>query len=207
MTIKIGEGEYNYTRPLLKQWLAINDLLVKLNKSIKENDATETAKYCVVIVSTSLSIPIEKVVDRPWYEVAIALSHIQLHHRPRYEFPFLNTNIKHKKEIWDYEDRTWYIWSHLFAQKYGWTLEYIANLDVDDAIGLAQEIAVEEQLKKEWEWIISEIAYQSKDGFKELPRPDWMLHPSKPPTISTVKIRKEFMPVGNVIRYKANEFG
>lgn len=203
MTIKIGEGEYEYTRPPLKQWLALEDLQVKIHKAVEAHDPSEVSKHCVSFVSTALSIPEESLEDRPWYEVGVPLLIIRINNLPRYDFPFLNTKIRDKKDTWDYDERTWYIWSHLFAQKYGWTLDYIAGLDVDDAIGLAQEIAVEEQLQREWEWMRTEIAYQAKDGFKELPRPDWMRYSKKPPTIPKIQIRKEFMPVGNVIRYQA----
>jgi len=199
MKIKIGKDELEYTRPTLKSWLALQDLGLKLHKAVEKHD--DVAKHCVFYVSTALSIPEDKLENLPWYEVAVALQTIQITNAPKYNFPFLNMRIKDTKECWDYDERTWYIWSHLFAKDYGWSLEYISALDVDDAIALAQEIAVEEQLKKEWEWMTSEIAYQAKDGFKELPRPDWMRYSSEPPKIPKIRIRKDFLPSG--IGYKA----
>lgn len=205
MMIKIGESEYKYTRSHLKKWLALEDLQVKLNKAVEIHEPDDVAKRCVSIVSTALSISEAELNERPWYEVGIALLTIRMLEQPKFDFPFLNTKIKDKKDVWDYDQRTWYIWSHLFADKYGWTLEYIADLDVDDAIGLAQEIAVEEQLQREWEWTTSEIAYQAKDGFKPLDRPDWMRYSAKPQAMPKMKIRREFMPSGVVVRAETPE--
>ena len=194
MKIKIGKDELEYARPALKSWLALQDLQVKLYKAVETHD--EVAKHCVFYVSTALSISEDGLENLPWYDVAGALLTVQSINAPKYDFPFLNTRIKDKKETWDYDERTWYIWAHLFADKYGWSLEYSSGLDVDDAIALAQEIAVEEQLHREWEWLTSEIAYQTKDGFKGLPRPDWMRYSKKMSVMPTTKIRKDFMPSG-----------
>jgi hypothetical protein len=201
--INICGSEYIPTRSTLKQWLVLQDKQVELYKAMEHRN--DVAKHVVSYVSIALSIPEEDLTDLPWYDVGLVYLTIRNTNTTKFDFPFFNTRVKDKKEVWDYEGRTFYIWAHLFAEEYGWDLEYIANLDVDDAIALAQEIAVEEQLNKEWEWMRSEIAYQSKDGFKELPRPDWMRYTRKPPEIPKLKIRKEFMPSGIIYRYQAPE--
>jgi len=63
---------------------------------------------------------------------------------------------------------------------------------------------VDDQLEKEWEWSLSELAYSynsstKKSEFKELPRPDWM-DGKEIEEIKLIKIPKSMMPVGQVVR-------
>jgi hypothetical protein len=121
---------------------------------------------------------------------------------PTLKFALLNSREKSEKLPWEYEGRTWYYWLNLFSRAYGWSRQYIAMLDIDTAIGLLQELLIEEQLRHEWDWSLSEIAYpydekSKKSKFHELPRPDWMKKIAPPP--KKVMIRVDMIPVGNVI--------
>ncbi len=197
--IKISGDELEYTRPHLKKWLVLQDLQVELGKAVELRN--DVAKHIVSYVSTALDLEVDEL---PWYETSTAFLLIQFENELRYEFPFLNTKIKDKKEIWDYNGRTWYVWGHMFSKEYGWRLEYIEKLDVDDAFALAQEIAVEEQLDKEWEWMTVVGPHISSESFKPLERPAWMKYSKTPPVIPKVKIRKDFMPSGVIYRWDQN---
>ena len=113
-----------------------------------------------------------------------------------------------KKPVWDYEGRTWYSWVHDLAHAYGWSMEYIAELDIDDASSLLQELIIDDQLEKEFYWMTSEIAYpynesSKKSEFKPLDRPIWMrdeIRSIKEGKDQTVRILKEHLPVGNIIK-------
>jgi hypothetical protein len=112
--------------------------------------------------------------------------------------------MKDEKESWDYSGRTWYIWSHMLASNYGWTLDTISAMEFEDAISLMQEIMINEQLNREWQWGLSEIAYSYNSTSKEsklrkLPRPDWMEVTLVKP-ITKVMIPKNMMPVGGIVR-------
>jgi hypothetical protein len=94
--------------------------------------------------------------------------------------------------------------------KYGWTLENTENLYFNDAIAYIQEILIDEQLDKEWQWSLSEIAYQYNDAlkkseFKPLPRPSWMVGMNKiePPKVERLPVG--MMPQGLVMRWEQNE--
>jgi hypothetical protein len=120
-------------------------------------------------------------------------------------FPILTSQTKENdnKLPWEYDGRGWYFWLNLFAKSYGWDEKTIGELDIDTAIGLYQETQIDEQLDREWEWGMSEIAYPyndrtKKSEFRQLPRPDWMM-PMAPKHVPVVKIRKDMIPVGNVI--------
>lgn len=194
MKIQINKVEIEYTRPKLKTWLMLQDQQEFVREAVEKRN--DVAKHIVSFISTALCIPEEELSNLEWDEVASAYVTILSLNVIKIKFPFLNSKTKNKQEIWDYKERTWYIWAHLFAKEYGYSLEYIADLEIEDAVGLAQEIAVEDQLSREWEWMTSEIAYQAKDGFKELPRPSWMLYNGKEKIIPKLKIRKDLMPVG-----------
>jgi len=203
--IKMGGKEYEFCRPKLKKWLELEDIRDDINKALKNWDSDEIARQSCLYVSTALSSG--DVQDIAWYDVAIAISAIGSVCSLGYDFPFLRVELKDKKEAWDYCGRTWYIWLYMLAKEFGWTSEYIAELDVDDALALAQEIAVNEQIEKEFQWAISEVPYQSKDGFKPLDRPKWMLYNTSVSPIRKTKIRKEFLPVGAIVKHdtKYNE--
>jgi hypothetical protein len=198
-SIQLDGREIEYSRPPLKLWLMLEDAKETINKAVKGTSRDAIASSICSYLSIALSVSIEELQSLPWYEVAAAYVEVQTANYPQYEFPFLNANVDDRRETWDYEGRTWFIWAHIFAKAFGWKLEYIAELDVDDAIALAQEIAVDNQLEKEFEWMISEVPHQIEGGFKPLQRPRWMLFSPKPPEIKKVKIRKEFMPVGYII--------
>lgn len=142
--------------------------------------------------------------NTPWMKVAEAYSESLKVNYPRIKFPFLSSKEKGKDLPWDYPERTWYFWVNLLAGHYGWTQEYIGELDLDDALGLYEEILVNQQMKQEWEWGLSEIAYPyekatKKQKFRPLSRPDWMIQTSKSKPVKTIKIPKSAMPVGNIV--------
>lgn len=117
------------------------------------------------------------------------------------KLPFIKDtpNKQEKPSPWDYEGRSWFYWSNLFAKTYGWSLEYIAELEVNDALALAQEILTEEQLDKEFLYGLSEIAYPynssaKKSIFKPMPRPYWMKAEIKP--LKKYKFPRSMLPVG-----------
>lgn len=124
---------------------------------------------------------------------------------PKLDLPITTpTNEKSKEESWDYDSRTWHLYSHILAKNYGWSLEYISRLDVVDAISKIEEILVDEQLEREFYYGLSEAAYtydkNSKTSkFNPLPRPHWMR--PKPKQIKKFTIPASMLPVGVVSNY------
>jgi hypothetical protein len=166
-------------------------------------------------LSVALSVDIDFSI-LPWYEVVEAYLDIVALHRPFFEFPFLKTADlktaeKQEKVPWDYEGRTWYSWSHMLAEAYSWSLEYIAELDIDDAIAHLQEIATSKQMHREWEWMLSNksVTYdkRGKGSFHDLSRPSWMGGKEKRTIadVDKVPIKRSMLPVGNVVRWSKDE--
>lgn len=117
--------------------------------------------------------------------------------------PILKPSPKDSKEDnWDYPNRSWNFYSHILARSYGWTLDYIAELDVLEGLGHIQEVLTAEQIDREFIHSLSEIAYPynkstKKGEFKPLSRPYWMRPVSKP--VKKVRIRRDMLPVGYIV--------
>lgn len=139
----------------------------------------------------------------PGYEVIFAFVELNALNMPTKEFPILEKQPKSESSVvWDYMGRSWYMWVNLLAHSYGWTIDCISNLEIDDGLALIQEVLIDEQIQKEWQWSLSEIAYPynqttKKSEFKPLPRPPWMT--PKVEKIETFQIPAFLMPVGKVI--------
>lgn len=118
---------------------------------------------------------------------------------------FSPSKEKLKEEPWHYENRDWHSYVHMLSKNYGWTIEYISNLKVEEALAKIQEILIDEQLEKEFLWTMSERSAYYDDKSKvmkmnPLPRPHWMskhIDPAKELTVH--KIPTGMMPSGNGI--------
>jgi hypothetical protein len=202
-SINLGGKDYEVARARLRRWLQLEDIREKIARATDRKDREGFIASIYSYLSVALSVEIDFSI-LPWYEVADAYADIMGLHQPMFEFPFLNTAGKIDKVSWDYEGRTWYAWSHILAEAYSWSLEYIAELEIDDAIAHLQEIATSEQMQKEWEWMMSEksVSYdkKGKGKFHDLSRPDWM-GGKKPLDTKQIPIKKSMLPVGHVVRW------
>lgn len=112
-------------------------------------------------------------------------------------------NPDKKTDRWEYKGQYMAEWIDHFARNYGWSLEQILDLDIDVAALLLQEILLENQFKKEWEYNLSELAYQydentKKSHHKPLKRPYWM-NPAADAEIKKTKLLRSMLPIGVVI--------
>ena len=216
-TVVLDGKQYTVTRAKLKRWLELEFFKSQALDLSKRGRAMEFCNSILSYVSICSGLDVDKLETLPWTEVIEAWNVCLRINAPNDLFPIykVKSNVKDKTAVWDYDGRIWYIWAHNLASEYGWSLEYIAEMDVDYATALFEEIFVDEQLDREFHWMTSEIAYPynpaSKKGeFKPLPRPSWMMdeirilqrNNGEPPK---VKILKDHMPVGLIIRGKRNE--
>ena len=192
----------------LKKWLQSEEIRSKLLDAAKMGDIERLCK-CIFAYTDLIEI-----VDRNtfWYDIVILYSTISSVNVPKTIPILLGKTDVSKKISWDYENHFWYYWVHTFAKGYGWSIEYVAEMDIDDAIALMQETETELQLEREWQWSLTEIAYPynkttEKSEFKPLIRPDWMgiqvidekeIEPKK------VQIPKYLLPTGNVVSSYGN---
>ena len=190
----------SHERVRLRDWLKLQDIYEQITNAV---DIEDVADLIQLYISTALlDFNID---ENSWVETIEVWDDLSQLNRPSLEFPILNSKIKDQVVTWDYEGRTWYLWLHLFSGQYGWDIDYIANLEIDVAIGLMQEILISDQLQREWEWQRSEIAFPynsatKKQEFKPLDRPVWMQPVFKETDLQLREMPESFRPVGNVIR-------
>lgn len=211
MEYTLNGVKYTAKRYKLREWLKLDAVRERLLDAIENKDTDRVAKFLCDFVS--IASDLANLDALPWYEIAKAFLAIEAENQLHHKFALLRTTRKRiDVPPWDYDGRSWYWWNNILSSKYGWTSEYVAELDIDDATGLLQEILVDEQLRKEWEWSLTELAYPydevaKKGRFKPLDRPDWMktILPDQQPKIPVMRIRKDMLPVGIVVKGKSNE--
>jgi hypothetical protein len=201
---------YTPIRLKLRKWLEFEKSQEALTKTISDKNVEAYASTLYVLIASSLSISIEEIFNAPWYEIAQAYSVITNLNKVK-EIPLLKSDPTKPKEIpWEYDERDWFWWVHTFAKNYSWTISVVEELDIDDALALLQEVLVEQQFEKEWQWGLSEIAYPynagtKKQEFQKLDRPVWMEGKAVNLPATRVHFKKSMLPVGKIIGEDGNE--
>ena len=203
IVVTLGNVEYNVSRSTLRQWLELEETVKKIKKGKSKDKAKAIYSYLSIVLGDSLDFDTVS-----WNDVANAFGDVIALNTIKYDFPILKAKIKEVSVSWNYEGRDFYIWAHMLAENYGWDIEYISNLDIDDAVAFAQEIAIEEQLNREWEWGLSENSIKwdrkGRGAHQPLDRPDWMQLPyGREKELETTRIPKIMIPVGIIV--KGNE--
>lgn len=210
---RIGDKDYPVIRSKLRAWLQLEDIRSDILDAARVGDKDKFVSSMYSYVSTAFSIPVEELSECFWAEITRAYLLVHNENAPNLNLPLIKpkasrpTPALEKVDGWEYPGRTWYFWLNTFSRNYGWSIEYIAELNVDDAFSLIQEIFVDEQLDREWQWSLSEnsVSYDAstkKTKFNPLSRPDWMKPISEVMRdIPKVKIRSSEMPVGLIYRW------
>lgn len=204
--IQLDNKEYTITRSKFKSWIELENIRENIYHSIEAENTDDIGTYILLYVATALDVDVSSIENLSWKDIASTYSIVVSENFNIRLLPFMKSHkkkVEDGKDVWDYDGRTWYSYSHKMANEYGWKLSDISELDVDDAFSLIQEILVSEQLKKEWEWTLSDKSSgydenTKKSKFIELPRPDWMIPIPQAP--KKVKMPKFMMPQGNIIR-------
>lgn len=186
---------------LFKSWLLLEDKKEKIIESVKNlQDDFPNQLFDFIYIATGVS--------HKWYRQAewiraVLLFYACLSCFPQIELPMLSSvDEKKKDDDWSYEGRLWHQYSHILASEYGWSLEYISQLQVEEALAKIQEIMADKQLEREFYYGLSEVAYPynpqtKKSVYKPLERPHWMLQ--RKVDIPRFKIPKSMLPEGVVL--------
>lgn len=190
-------------RHTLKVWLKLSDIQkqTQLAAEMQDVDGVYTS------LTNYVSVAIGKSVDLPWVDFYVLYGEIANANKLDDKYPIIKPTGKEPSELpWEYDGRSEYFWVYVLSKNFGWSMEYIDNLDINQAIALLQEIEVDKQLEKEFVWNMSELAYPLQaDGkthkHKPLERPVWMVENPfiKYQQRERPKLNMKFMPVGNVV--------
>jgi hypothetical protein len=189
---------------LFGRWVQLEGKKEKIIEAVSKGQP-DFPDLLLSYIETALGVRSIWFAQANWLQV-VELFFACLSKSPQIKIPLTAPNPEtYKDDPWTYEGRTWRLYAHLLAQAYGWTLSEISQLHVGDALGMIQEVMVDKQLEKEFQYGLSEIAYpynkQTKQSsFKPLDRPYWMrpeLNAQR--DIPRFTIPKSYMPEGTVI--------
>lgn len=192
LKLQVGSKTLLVERPHLKKWLQLEQI---------RSENTDRIKAIITYLSVFLGVSEDEIDALTWIDTLTLYQKVMEYTRPSLKLPYLeNPDKKSDDNPFNYPQRLWYSFAHLLASNYHWTLELIADLEVDDALAMVQEILIDMQLKREWEHSLSQLAYYADQQgapirFHPLPRPAWMMVEQK---IRLVRMPKSALPVGNV---------
>lgn len=192
-----------YKPATFKTWALLEDAKANLILAAEEyaHDLPEKVYAYLSVVG------ITRCEKLPWDKTVGLFFRVAARYAPKI-IPLLDTGDDKRKPSkpvpWDYLGRTWFMYLHMFADRYGWDEKIIASLPLDTGMALLQEMLTNDQLEHEFIYSLSETAYlydksTKKNKLKPLERPVWM-HPKRPAVKKfKTKIPKKFLPIGNVI--------
>lgn len=190
-----------YPSPKFGKFLILEDTKNKIFQAAKRKE-DKFPELVTSYVFTAFLIPKFILENLRWEFLFSLFSLASNLNKPSIDIPLLKPHkTKDKKEEWDYEGRGHSMYVHIFSKNYGWTLDYINNLDLNFALQLAQEIITDEQLDREFLWNMSDKSYiydyKTKSGKPNpLERPYFMKEEVKPPVM--MKIPAYMLPEGVV---------
>ncbi len=207
--LKVVLGEQG--RVILGQWmprarLGLHIKLAKISEEITNalisNDSRKAARlisaYCL---EAGLEIDAAGVAQLGAYFALVEMN------SPAWLLPYQKWQAPPgKTKAYDYTGREWAWLIHKIASRYGWTRLEIFNLWPEEAAAYLQEIFIAEYDESDEARSLSELAYHydkhtKKATFRPLPRPGWMVDT---PEQKTFRIRKDRLPIGNVIKLDEN---
>lgn len=194
--------EHEIKRSRLKRWFLLEEIRRGVSEAADRGDTGQVVGRIMAYLSAASDIPKEDLEKATWLEIARAYEDIQFLNQPRIRVPLFYTVSKEKKEPWDYEGRRWFYLANLIISCYHWHLDEVESLEIEAGMALVQEIFVDDQMRREWEWALSQnsIGYNAntkKSEFHPLERPEWMLPEAKMP--KKTKILRSMLPVGLVV--------
>lgn len=182
-------------KPKFRKWVT----LVNAQKTIQ--DSVETGEFPEKVFAY-LSL-CGKRGEGAWKNTVLTLAQAFQYNYVEITVPIIKDAPQGSKESdWSYAGRDWAYYSHVLANAYGWTVEYISRLEVQEAFSYIQEILVSEQLEQEFQHALSEVSYHynkttKKSDYKPLKRP-YFMRPAMQP-LKKVKMKRSLLPVGLII--------
>ena len=204
ITISVGGKRFEVERARLRLWFELEDIRSKIKDAVEEGDTNAVSMFICSYLSTASGQDQGLFLETIWIETALAFMEINELNSPRISIPMFTIKSDRENDdtvSWDYDSRTWYLWVHSLARVYGWSVEYISDLEIETGLALLQEITIDDQLQKEWDWGRTELAYKydpvtKSSRFSPLDRPMWMRPRAK--KVKKTKMVKAWLPIGNI---------
>ena len=191
----------------LRKWLELEDVKLRLYEAVEDKDREQVVNLIYLYISTAIGVETNTMLELPYREVLTAFNEIAKINIVDVDLPFMRIPVREKPEDtgYEYDNRSWWSWANIFSTKYGWSLEYIADLNVNDGLCLYQEYLIDKYKDKEWQWMLSEryVGFDKVTNEAKInpyPKPDWMQAKIRP--IKPVKLPIKMIPSGIVKTWK-----
>ena len=191
------------SQPRFRKWIRLEEQKNKILKAVEES-SDQFPDELFAFLSTALRLPVRYFEQADWEKIvrAFYITITTFSYQTKLALFEPAPQTKEEEVAWNYDGRAWHLYAHMLAQAYGWSLEYIANLKLDDALPTIQEILLDEQFEKEFQWTMSERSSYYDDKTKTakanpLSRPNWMnrhIDPKK--ELKTTQIPVDMLPMG-----------
>jgi hypothetical protein len=191
-------------QPRFGRWVRLEEQKNKILRAVEES-SDEFPNHLFDFLSTALYLPSHYFRRADWTKIVLALYKSLTKLSYKIDLALFEPTKEDKKDdsvSWNYDGRAWHLYAHMIAGKYGWLVEYISNLRLPVVLPLIQEILLEDQLTKEFQWSMSERSSYYDDKAKvskanPLPRPNWMnkhIDPAKELRVTQIPVG--MMPMG-----------
>lgn len=201
--VTISGKEYLLEPAKLRKWLELEDIKFRIYDAVENKDRIRLVNLIFLYISTAINVEVDIMSELPYREVLTAFNEISKINVITIDLPFMKMPVGDKQEDTgiEYDNRSWWSWANIFSRQYGWSLEYIADLNVVDGLCLYQEYLIDKYYEKDWQWVLSErfVGYDihtHEAKTNPYPKPEWMKPKVK--EIKPVKLPIAMMPVGAV---------
>ena len=205
--ITICGKEYDLEPSKLRKWLELEDVKFRIYEAVEDKDRDKVVNLIYLYVSTAIGIETNTMLELPYREVLTAFNEIAKINVIDIDLPFMRIPVREKIEDtgYEYDYRSWWSWANIFSKQFGWSLEYIADLNVNDGLCLYQEYLIDKYHERDWQWMLSEryVGYDEHTNSSKInayPKPDWIQPKVKP--VKPTKIPIDLLPVGIIKTWK-----
>lgn len=203
-TFRIALDDIEYSSISLGQFLCLEKYKRSLRKAIKHCELSEIVDTVENIVRLVYH---GNLADHKAVDILRSLVTIINHNGLTAEAIFLKNRPDHphqkpdEPELYDYEGRFYAQWIDMLAAEYGWSEEAILGMNFNRSAFYMQEILIRQFHKREWEYRLSELAYQydphsKKSKYVALDKPLWMTKGADKATAPKTTIHPSMLPYG-----------
>ena len=181
--------------------LLLGGLLDRCQEAVEARKTNTVVRVLHAYLAMAMGKKEHELGDLEFLEFGTTITTLRELNRLHFFPPFMQDGEpKTETPPWSYEGRGITIWVHRLATTYQWSREEILDLVPEEAVVYLQEIILDDQLRKEWEWNLSPQSQTYNKITKQthhqpLPRPSWMVEREP----QTVKIPMSALPMGVVI--------
>lgn len=182
--------------------LLLGGLLDQCQEAVEARENEEVARVLHAYLAVAIGKKDQEAQeDLRFLEFGTAIIKLRELNRLHFYPPFMESEgTETDPPPWSYEGRGITIWVHRLASTYGWSREEILDLVPEEAVVYLQEIMLDAQFQKEWEWSLSPRSQAYNKVTKQthhqpLPRPGWMT--KREPQIVSIPVSA--LPMGVVI--------